>query len=94
MSGDRRRSAAYPGGVSIHIGIVVANIDPSGLGRLQVTVPAVSPEPLGWAITATPIGVASRPSPPEVGATVLVGFVDGDTSSPVVLGSVQTGPDA
>lgn len=77
--------------MSIHIGIVVGNIDPMGLGRVQVTVPTVSPEPLGWAITATPVGVTARPTPPEIGATVLVGFVDGDTSSPVVLGAVDTG---
>lgn len=39
-----------------HRGTVVDDNDPMGLGRLRAVVPAISPEPLGWAMPCVPYG--------------------------------------
>jgi hypothetical protein len=81
-AGDRK----FPG---LYKGVVVANVDPDGYGKLLVSVEDV----LGsvsavWAEPSTPLaGVASGAYVvPLVGAGVWVQFVNGDTDRPVWTG--------
>lgn len=60
-------------------GVVVGDVDPSGNGRLQVTMGAQPGEAL-WA------AVAGLPA--AVGETVMIAFEDDDQGRPVVIGSL------
>jgi hypothetical protein len=75
--------------VTIHRGTVLNNVDPEGLGRMQVLVPDISAEPLPWALPVVPLGVLQTP-PPPVGADVWVAFENDDQNYPVVLGTLPT----
>lgn len=71
-----------------HRGIVVSNVDPSGIGRLQVKVPdLLGPEPV-FAMPSVPfagprVGLFMMP---PVGASVWVEFEAGDTARPIWCG--------
>jgi uncharacterized protein involved in type VI secretion and phage assembly len=70
-------------------GIVVTNADPSGLMRIQATVPAVlGTTPTGWALPCVPyagngVGMFFLPDP---GAGVWIEFEGGDVSYPIWSG--------
>ena len=71
-------------------GIVVNNMDPLGIGRLQATVPEVLGEiPSGWAVPCVPYaGTGSGLyAIPPVGAGVWIEFEAGDTSRPIWVGA-------
>lgn len=72
--------------VGLYRGIVVSTADPTGRGRLQVIVPALSNEPLGWAEPSLPLGAAEG-QPPASGAAVWVMFEEGDPGRAVAVGS-------
>ncbi len=71
-----------------HRGTVENNIDPQGLGRVQVSVPGVLGGSLAWAMPCSPFagpGVGFFSVPPQ-GASVWVEFERGDPDYPVVVG--------
>jgi uncharacterized protein involved in type VI secretion and phage assembly len=70
-------------------GTVINNVDPNGLGRIQVLVPAVSPLPLAnWALMCTPVGGPQHGMfavpPPTAG--VWVEFESGNPDYPIWAG--------
>ncbi len=70
-------------------GIVMNNVDPLGLGRIQATVPEVLGEiPTGWATPCAPTGgfIAGLLSVPMVGTGVWIEFEAGDVSRPIWTG--------
>lgn len=74
-------------------GLVMQNIDPNQLGRIQVSVPAVLGEAsLPWALPAVPMaGIQSGIyTVPPVGANVWVEFEGGDTDAPIWSGGFWT----
>ncbi len=70
-------------------GIVLNNIDPLNLGRIQATVPEVLGEiPTGWATPCAPYAgtTAGFFSIPPIGAGVWIEFEGGDVSRPIWAG--------
>ncbi|TXH31745.1 MAG: baseplate assembly protein [Rhodospirillaceae bacterium] len=70
-------------------GTVSNNIDPQGLGRLQVAVPSVlGPAANAWAMPCLPIAgpQAGILALPPIGASVWVEFEAGDPGSPIWVG--------
>lgn len=65
----------------IYKGVVVGAIDPTGQGRLQVTIPSIGSAP-SWA------QVCGSQSGSTIGATAVIGFLDGDANYPIILGFV------
>ena len=68
--------------------MVVNNVDPMQLGRIQVMVPDVSPGLSSWAMPCVPMagighGVFTAPS---IGAAVWVEFEQGDPDYPIWVG--------
>jgi hypothetical protein len=59
--------------------------DPTGQGRFQVEVPAVSSEVL-WAKTCLPSLAEGTPTEPPLDSAVWVAFEAGDPTRPVCLG--------
>ncbi len=75
-------------------GVVVDNADPAQLGRIRASVPAVSPDALGWALPCLPYagpGVGFFAIPP-VGASVWVEFEGGDPALPIWTGCFWADP--
>lgn len=71
-----------------HRGKVINNVDPLLVGRLQVTVPAVTGLELGWALPCVPyagLEVGSFALPP-IGADVWVEFEGGNPNLPIWSG--------
>lgn len=71
-----------------HRGVVVNNVDPMMLGRIQVMVPDVSPGLSSWATPCVPMagvghGVFTVPS---IGAAVWLEFEHGDPDFPIWVG--------
>jgi hypothetical protein len=62
--------------------------DPRQRGRVEVTVPAVTRESLGWAIV---LAQGGRPFTPAPGDEVMVAFEAGDLALPIVLGTLWDG---
>ncbi len=79
-------SLAYAGGVTIYRGTVIDDVDPMGLGRLRVLVPAISDEPLSWATPSLPLALELIEASAPIGAEVWVAFENSDTDFPVVVG--------
>lgn len=82
-------------GADLVIGLVTNNDDPKDMARVRVTYPALGPDESAWAHVVTPFagkerGLLMLPVP---GQQVLIGFEHGDTSRPMVLGSVFNGAD-
>lgn len=73
--------------MSLHRGTVIDVVDPAGLGRLSVEIPAVGTGPI-WAPVAIAFGVDGF-QPPEIGTGVWVAFEADDATSPVVLGVIR-----
>jgi hypothetical protein len=69
-------------------GKVVNNADPQQLGRLQVTVPDVLGQTLGWAMPCVPFAGPQSGffAMPSVGANVWVEFEGGDPGFPIWTG--------
>lgn len=70
-------------------GTVYNNIDPNGMGRVQVIVPAVAPTPLlHWATLCTPISGLQNGmyAVPPIGSGVWIEFEAGDTDYPICSG--------
>ena len=89
------RNVSAPG---LQVGVVTAvHGDPDGAARVRVRMPMVDQSGEGaWARLATGVagpdrGLAVRP---EVGDEVVLGFLDGDPSQPVVLGGVHSAGQA
>jgi uncharacterized protein involved in type VI secretion and phage assembly len=81
---------------SIMIGVVTNNNDPDKLGRVKVTLPALSEVETFWVPVAVPSsgkerGLFMYPVPDE---QVIVAFENGDPSHPYVIGSLFNGKDA
>jgi phage protein D/phage gp45-like len=78
----------------LQTGLVVAlEGDPSGEGRVQVRLPAISlSDGLFWARLARPDAGPSRGfcQMPEIGDEVVLGFLDADPRDPVILGSLHS----
>ena len=79
-------------------GRVVDNEDPSGLGRLRVTVPSVlGPDVVtGWATACSPYGGAADQGLfliPERDSGVWVEFEEGDLEFPIWVGTFWSRPD-
>lgn len=71
-------------------GVVVDNIDPKAIHRVKVNVPALNIT--AWAPVATFFAShkAGASFIPAIDDHVLVGFIGGDTNSPVVIGSLYS----
>lgn len=70
-------------------GVVINNIDPMRIGRIQVQVPDVSPIPLAtWAMPCLPVGGMQMGvfTVPQIGAGVWVEFEQGNPDYPVWTG--------
>jgi hypothetical protein len=98
MSGNGTSSEAVLGTLERHAdrfygkyrGLVLNNIDPLQIGRLQATVPEVlGAVPSGWALPCAPYaGTGSGLyAIPPVGAGVWIEFEAGDTSRPIWSGA-------
>lgn len=75
----------------VYRGVVVANDDPKGLGRLKVQVPQVlGTEVTDWAWAVHQPGVTR--TVPDMGTGVFVMFEGGDPSFPIWTGSFNSGP--
>jgi len=75
----------------VTVGIVTANEDPQGLGRVKLQVPSVLGEQeTGWARVVAPIAGerGGMLFVPALFAEVLVAFENGDVRYPFVLGSL------
>lgn len=74
----------------LHRGLVVDDVDPAYLGRIQITMmDGIVPETV-WAMVSLPVTVdptASHPMPP-IGSVVWVDFENDDRDYPVVIGIV------
>jgi phage protein D/phage baseplate assembly protein gpV len=88
-----------PGGrsaVSVVVGLVLDNQDPSGLGRVKINLPGLSEDESGhWARVAAPMAGGGRGMffLPEINDEVLVAFEQGDITRPYVLGALWNGQD-
>src|SRR5713101_9315518 len=75
----------------VAVGIVKANDDPQGLGRVKLSLPWRKPDFVSdWVRIVAPMGGKERGSYflPEVGDEVLVAFDRDDIRYPYVLGSL------
>lgn len=91
---DAEANGVQQGVQGMLTGTVVGLADPEGQWRVQVNVPALGPAGEGlWARMAN--GYASGNSVgmifmPEIGDEVVIGLLGGDTTSPVILGSLYS----
>ena len=77
----------------IYRGVVTDTVDPLGLERVRLIVPAVTgPEQTGWAPACVPVGGVAdgMAALPPVGAGVWVQFEVGDPGYPVWVGVMRT----
>lgn len=65
----------------VYLGVVTGGGDPTGQGRLQVSVPSIGVGP-AWARVC--LGAAGR-----IGGNAVVAFEAGDPARPIVLGFVS-----
>jgi len=90
-------AAASPSfGAQLVLGIVTNNDDPTDMGRVRVSYPALGSDVEGaWAPIAGPSAGDGRGLMmlPVAGEEVLVGFEHNDTTRPYVLGSLFNGVD-
>jgi phage protein D/phage baseplate assembly protein gpV len=83
-----------PTETSVVIGKVVNNLDPDNLGRVQVSIAALSDMNLSnWARVCAPMagGTSGTYFLPDIGDEVLVTFESGNVDKPVVLGGMWNG---
>lgn len=77
----------------LHIGIVTDIMDPKGEGRVRIKLPMVNPDDAGiWARVATLDAGNNRGTffRPEIGDEVIIGFMNGDSSHPIILGMLHS----
>jgi len=70
-------------------GVVINNLDPMQMGRIQATVPEFSDtSALGWAMPCLPRNDSKKVGSalPEIGAGVWIEFEQGDLNSPIWTG--------
>ncbi|NTU80289.1 MAG: hypothetical protein HGA45_13090 [Chloroflexales bacterium] len=82
----------YQRGVTV--GIVRNNLDPEGLGRVQVSFPHISDSNLSpWVRIAVPMAGGSSGTYflPDLNDEVLVAFEQGDINRPVIIGGLWNG---
>ena len=75
----------------VAVGTVTSQLDPMGLGRVQLKLPMIdSTDSSAWARVAVPMAGASRGTYliPDVGDEVLVAFEHGDLNAPYVIGAL------
>lgn len=82
----------------LHYGIVVQNQDPDKLGRIKVRLPWLDHgdvDQTHWAQLVTPMegNQFGWYALPDIDDVVVVMFIGGDTSQPVILGGVWSTPD-
>lgn len=80
----------------IYRGVVISNIDPMGIGRIQVRVPAIlDGAAVGWAMPCAPVNLPSTVGSalPPVGAGVWIQFEAGDVNQPVWTGCFWSGSE-
>ena len=80
----------------IYRGVVVNNVDPMQLGRIQVRVSAVSGEAtLGWAMPCVPVNLPNTMASalPQNGGGVWIEFEGGDINHPVWIGCFWSGSE-
>ena len=97
MHGDRTLADASGRIYGVVVGVVTANKDPKGLGRVKVELPWLGDKvETDWARTAVAMAGKGRGLfyLPEVGDEVLVAFEHGDVGYPYVLGGLWNGKDA
>ena len=90
---ERPAAELLPGVRGLQTALVVDLEDPDGEDRIQVTLPLIDAAGSGvWARISTLDAGEERGSffRPEVGDEVLVGFIDDDPRSPVVLGGLNS----
>lgn len=77
------------------LGQVAAVDDPSHIGRVAVTVPALGTNYLNWAPVAAPMAGDDRGCwlMPQVGDEAVILFEQGDVSFPIVVGFLWNGKD-
>jgi phage baseplate assembly protein gpV len=83
----RERDKLY----GVVVGTVINQLDPMGLGRVQVQIPSIDSEDLSpWARVATPMAGSSHGHYfiPDIDTEVLVAFEHGDINAPYILGSL------
>lgn len=88
-SGSDGPSDGSPRGLAF--GVVTNNVDPEKLGRVRVRLDLHSPDQDSfWARIATVMAGPEQGTYflPDIGAEVLVGFIDREQAHPVVLGGV------
>jgi len=72
--------------VSVQVGTIINNIDPTNKGRVQVKLAAVGALPSAWALVCQPFGATAVT--PRIGDDVVVAFENGDPDAPIVLGTL------
>lgn len=72
---------------SLTYGVVIDTNDPEGLRRLRCKVPNQGTGLTDWLYYITPLGIF--PALPEVGTTVLIGYIDGSVHNGAVIGIVN-----
>lgn len=77
----------------LNIGVVTDIVDPKGEGRVRIKLPIVNPDDAGiWARVATLDAGNNRGSlfRPEIEDEVIIGFLNGDSSQPIILGMLHS----
>jgi Rhs element Vgr protein len=87
---------AIPRTQGLEIGIVTDLEDPTGSFRVRVQFPALGDQPSVWARMAQPDAGSERTVffRPEVGDEVIVGFINDDPRSPIILGALHSAAKA
>jgi phage baseplate assembly protein gpV len=82
----------------VHYGVVTQNKDPNGLNRIKVKLPWLDngdTDQSGWAQLMTPMGgdKFGWHTLPDVNDVVVISFIAGDMSQPVIMGGVWSTTD-
>jgi uncharacterized protein involved in type VI secretion and phage assembly len=98
-AGGPRKDSADNTQFGVHYGIVCQNNDPDGLGRIKIRLPWLDggdTDQMHWAQLATPMAGDKFGwyTLPDVNDVVVVAFVAGDVTQPVILGGVWSKPDS
>jgi phage protein D/phage baseplate assembly protein gpV len=85
-----------PVGLQLMRGEVTNTSDPDNIGRVRVKIPTLKDDeaPEGWWARIASVNAGKERGllmMPKVGDTVVIGFENGDTRSPLVLGSLWNG---
>lgn len=97
-SGGPKQDSLDATSYALHYGVVVQNKDPEGLNRIKVKLPWLDhgdTDQTHWAQLQTPMegNKFGWYALPDIEDAVVVMFVAGDSSQPVILGGVWSKPD-